>query len=98
VAVDEATMACALERYRLAHGEFPERLDALAPQFLGKLPHDVINGAPYHYRRTADGRFVLYSVGWNETDDGGQVALAQSKPARQDLERGDWVWQYPPRK
>jgi hypothetical protein len=98
VEVDEAMIACALERYRLAHGEFPERLDALSTQFIRNLPHDVINGEPLHYRRTADGQFLLYSVGWNETDDGGEVALTDSKPPGQDFERGDWVWSYPPHK
>ena len=70
-------MAIALERYRLAHGEYPESLDALAPQFMEKIPHDIINGQPLHYRRTSDGQFVLYSVGWNETDDGGVVVLTK---------------------
>ncbi len=66
-------IACALERYHLAHGEYPETLDALMPQFMEKMPHDIIGGQPLHYRRTDDGKFLLYSVGWNETDDGGQV-------------------------
>ena len=88
--VDLARTACALERYRLAHGDYPETLDALAPQFIEKLPHNVINGQPFHYRRTDDGRFVLYSVGWNEKDDGGTVALNQV--GNVDPEKGDWVW------
>jgi hypothetical protein len=93
--VDLARVACALERYRLAHGEYPETLDALAPQFIPSVPHDVINGQPLHYRRTDDGRFVLYSVGWNEKDDGGTVVL--TKVGTVDRENGDWVWQYPPK-
>jgi len=91
--VDLARVAIALERYRLAHGEFPESLDALAPQFIAKLPHDIINGQPLHYRRTGDGQFVLYSVGWNETDDGGTVGL--KKDGAVDINQGDWVWRYP---
>ena len=87
--VDEAVVACALDRYWLAHGEFPEKLEALTPQFIAKLPHDVINGKPLHYRRTADGQYVLYSMGWNETDDGGQIAM---KRVSQDFDQGDWVW------
>ncbi|MBW8864331.1 MAG: hypothetical protein JF609_05290, partial [Verrucomicrobia bacterium] len=71
--VDLARVACALERYHLAHGEYPSSLDTLAPQFIEKIPHDIINGQPLHYRRTDDAKYVLYSVGWNETDDGGQV-------------------------
>jgi hypothetical protein len=91
--VDEAVVACALERYRLAHGEFPEKLEALTPEFVAKLPHDVINGEPLHYRRTAGGQYVLYSVGWNGIDDGGQVALTGSSNSRhQDFDQGDWVW------
>jgi hypothetical protein len=89
-----ARVACALERYRLAQGAFPATLDALAPQFIAAVPGDVIGGQPLHYRRTDDGRFVLYSVGWNEKDDGGTVAL--KKDGRIDREQGDWVWQYPP--
>jgi hypothetical protein len=79
--VNEAAVACALERHRVAHGHYPETLDALAPQF--KLPHDVINGQPLKYHRTGDGDFSLYSIGWNETDDGG---------ADIDINNGDWVW------
>ena len=99
--VDLARIACALERYRLAHGEYPETLDALAPQFITQLPHDIINGQPLHYRRDIDGRFILYSVGWNETDDGGVVASKKGSNgrdesnARVDIEKGDWVWRYP---
>jgi hypothetical protein len=83
--VNEAQIVCALERYRLARGEYPETLDALTPQFIEKLPHDIINGQPLHYRRTPDGKFLLYSVGWNETDDGGASV-------GDDLTKGDWVW------
>ncbi len=92
-AVDLARIAIALERCRLAHGEYPESLDTLAPQFIDKLPHDIINGGPLHYRRTSDGQFVLYSVGWNETDDGGVVGL--TKGGSVDRNTGDWVWRYP---
>jgi hypothetical protein len=91
--VDLARVACALERYHLAHGEYPAMFDALAPLFIEKLPHDIIGGQPLHYLRTNDGKFLLYSVGWNETDDGGQVGL--NKDGKFDWQRGDWVWQYP---
>ena len=87
---NETQIACAVERYRLAHNEYPETLDALAPQFIEKLPHDIIGGQPLHYHRSPDGKFLLYSVGWNETDDDGQVAL--QKDGSVDREKGDWVW------
>jgi hypothetical protein len=92
-AVNEAVVACALERYRLANGTFPENLATLSPQFLDKIPHDIINGEPLKYRRTDDEKFILYSVGWNETDDGGTVALTSTGRSSR-IEEGDWVWQY----
>ena len=91
-AADQAAIACALERYRLANGQFPQTLDALVPRFISQLPHDVINGESYNYRRTDDGQFVLYSVGWNEKDDGGVPGKTLF-----DDKQGDWVWQYPAR-
>jgi hypothetical protein len=99
---DLARTAIALERYRLAHDEFPESPDTLAPQFLEKIPHDIIGGQPLHYRRTDDGQFILYSVGWNETDDGGVVETKvvgvtdrKSRTPIWDISQGDWVWRYP---
>jgi hypothetical protein len=88
-----ARVAIALERYRLEQGSYPGSLNALAPAFIRALPHDIINGRPLHYYPTSDGQFVLYSVGWNERDDGGVVAL--TKKGGVDINRGDWVWRYP---
>ncbi len=89
--IDLARVACALERYRLAHGEYPETLDALAPQFIAQVPHDIIGGQSLHYKRTDDGKFLLYSVGWNEKDDGGEIAFRKSGYVV-DPDNGDWVW------
>jgi hypothetical protein len=94
-AVDMATLACALERHRLANGQFPEKIEALTPRFMAKLPNDIITGEPLKYRRTDGGKFFLYSVGWNETDDGGVIATTPGKPYLQERAQGDWVWQYP---
>jgi hypothetical protein len=79
----------------LARGNFPEALDALAPQFIDAVPHDVIGGEPLKYRREADGLFVLYSIGWNETDDGGTVVFKKGSTPSEDIRKGDWVWRYP---
>jgi len=89
---DQAALACALERYRLAKGQFPENLETLVPQFIARLPSDLLSGEPYKYRRTDDGQFTLYSVGWNEKDDGGVTGKTFY-----DEKHGDWVWQYPPK-
>ena len=87
---NQMQIACALERYRLALGEYPETLDALMPRFIEKLPHDIIGGKPLHYQRAAAGQFILYSVGWNETADGGVTVLKDD--GSPDWEKGDWVW------
>ena len=72
-----------------------ERLyDAHAPQFVAQVPHDVIGGQPLKYRRTNDGQFVLYSIGWNEKDDGGVTGYRNGGTAP-DFESSDWVWRYP---
>jgi hypothetical protein len=94
--LDLARVACALERYRLAHGESPESLDALAPKFIKEVPFDIFNGQPLHYHRTDNAQFVLYSVGWNEKDDGGVIAFNKTG-ARVDWDAGDWVWAFPAR-
>jgi hypothetical protein len=65
-----------------------------------KIPHDVIGGQPLHYRARMTGSFVLYSVGWNETDDGGVVVFKNGPFRRRvesgfDMNEGDWVWRYP---
>jgi hypothetical protein len=89
--VNEARVACALERYKLAHGQYPDSLDALVPQFIEKIPHDVINAGELKYHRSNDG-FILYSVGWDEKDDGGATKL--TKDGRADPASPDWVWEY----
>jgi hypothetical protein len=91
--VDLLTVACALERYRLAEGAYPGQLAALSPRFITTLPHDIINGQPLKYRLTPGGKFVLYSVGWNEKDDGGVTATNQY--GNPDRLQGDWVLEYP---
>lgn len=92
-AINLARTAISLERFRLVTGSYPASLDALTSQRLPTPPHDVINGLPLHYSRTNRAPFVLYSVGWNETDDGGQVVLRES--GNPDPALGDWVWKYP---
>lgn len=84
---NQCAVACALERYRLLHGELPETLAALVPQFIDKVPHDLIGGQALKYRRVAPSQFLLYSIGWNETDNGGL-------PGKR-IEDGDWVWGSP---
>jgi hypothetical protein len=93
-AADCALIACALERYRRKHGQYPELLSALQPQFIQKVPHDIINGEPLKYHRTETGQYALYSVGWNERDDGGAVGVLKFEEGN-SVQEGDWVWRLP---
>ena len=97
--IQSAALACALERYYLANGRYPDKLAALVPQFITTVPRDVIDGQPLRYRRDGTG-FVIYSVGWNQTDDGGQIVLQKNAdPKAQshiDDKLGDWVWRSQP--
>lgn len=89
--VNEGQIVCALERYRLANGIYPGSLDALVQRYVETLPHDLIGGQPLIYRPTADGKFLLYSIGWNEKDDGGQNS-PKAQNGNADYAQGDWVW------
>ena len=79
---DEAAIACALERYRLAKGAYPAQLDALASAFIPSLPHEVVTGQPYHYRLIDADHYFLYSIGWDLKDNGGKPGTKQSRFGR----------------
>jgi hypothetical protein len=64
-------VAVALERYRLAHGRFPEKLGELTPTYLAAIPRDLFDGNPLRYR-LVDGKPVVYSIGIDGDDDGGR--------------------------
>jgi len=93
VQADEMRVACALERYHLTHGAYPDSLEMLFPSCINDLPHDIMNGQPYHYQKRPDGTFLLYSVGWNQKDDGGLSVFNGPNPT--PTEEGDWVWPTP---
>ncbi len=64
--------ALALERYRTRNGNYPPALSVLAPEFLRKPAVDFMDGQPLRYRINEDGHFIIYSVGLNCVDGGGQ--------------------------
>jgi hypothetical protein len=63
--------AIALKRYHLQHGVYPATLDDLVPAFLSALPADFMDGKPLRYKLRPDGDFLLYSVGEDGVDNGG---------------------------
>ena len=82
--LDEALIAIQLERYHLQYGKYPLKLG----QLNGQLPCDVMSGEDYIYKLQANDTFNLYSVGWNQKDDGG------SAPAQGEAQKdgADWLW------
>ena len=97
--LDHATVACALERYRIEHGSYPDSLNEIKLANSEPLPIDVFSGKPLAYRKTENGKYALWSVGFDGRDDGGKRALneADSMGARfRDKNyKGDWVWDFP---
>ncbi len=97
--VDQATIGCALERWCLEKGSYPDSLDVVQRSDGHPLPLDPMNGQPMGYRKTADGRYALWSVGIDGKDDGGQRVLDEKKPENTKFQTdkyvGDLVWDFP---
>ncbi len=70
--------ALALKRYELKHGTLPAELRALVPEFLRAQPRDPMDGKPLRYRLQGARSFVLYSVGEDGVDNGGDPAPTQT--------------------
>lgn len=63
--------AIAVERYRRQAGQAPRSLEALVPKYLPVVPSDPFSGRPLRYLLN-DGEIVIYSIGRDAVDDGGQ--------------------------
>jgi hypothetical protein len=84
--------AIALKRYELRNGKPPPDLAALVPEILPSVPIDPMSGKPLCYRLNADGTYVLYSVGDDGKDDGGDPSPAQPGASPGLWEGRDAVW------
>jgi hypothetical protein len=76
-AINDAQLRCtvvalAAEQFRRRESRWPASLDELVPQFLAAVPHDPYDQQPLKLARLADG-IVVYSVGRNRNDDGGEL-------------------------
>ena len=88
-ALDQSAIVAALERYRLAEGSYPEKLAALMPKFIAKIPGDLFHDQGLVYRINEDNSFTLYSTGYNGTDDNGEFFIGGESI---DFAKGDWPW------
>jgi hypothetical protein len=75
-----ARTAIACERYRLANGDLPAKLDDLVPEYLDVAPLDPCDGQPLRYVSDAGG-VRLYSIGADLVDDGGGGATGSPAAA-----------------
>ena len=73
--------ALAVERYRLTEGRLPKSLDNLVPAYMDAIPDDPFDGSPLKYRVRQSG-YVVYSVGEDQTDEGGTEQGTQGKDSR----------------
>jgi hypothetical protein len=87
--------AIAIRRHELRHGQPPPSLEALVPALLPKLPHDSFSGQPLRYRRTDDGGILLYSVGADGKDDGGDTTPTTRAASWTIWDSPDAVWPKP---
>lgn len=81
--INQAVIACALDRFRLMNHSYPETLEQLVPTFLDRIPRDAISGRPMIYQ-LEQGSFILRGVGPNGIDDRKNKAASD-----------DWLWTYP---
>lgn len=65
-----ANTALSIQRYRLQKQKLPDRLDEMVATYCKSVPADAYRSGDLCYRRKSNG-FVIYSVGENGVDDGG---------------------------
>jgi hypothetical protein len=88
--------AIALKRFERRVGKLPTDLSTLVPEFLPAVPLDPMDGAPLRYRLSTTNTFVLYSIGLDGVDGGGDVN--PKEPASRNFfwtQCKDFVWPQP---
>lgn len=68
-------LVLAIQEFQRRHLEFPTTLEQLVPECLSALPFDPMSpsGALFNYRREANGDALIWSLGLNHVDDGGDI-------------------------
>jgi hypothetical protein len=92
-ALHEATLTIlALQRYRQEKGSYPATLEeSKQAGYLDTLPADPYSDKPLSYK-TADGSFMLYSLGPDFDDDGGASGRDQEGRPKTWADEGDTVF------
>ena len=79
-----AILALALSVYHAAEGRYPSALSDLAPRYLDAVPTDMFAGLPLRYTPN-DAGYILYSIGPNRSDDGGESSRPYSGDGADDI-------------
>lgn len=66
----------ALKIYKMEHGELPETLSNLVPEFFPRVPLDDFDGKPFRY---LPDKKIIYSVGQKLKDLGGKERVHESE-------------------
>ena len=88
--------ALAIKRYQMAYGRLPDSLSLLVPGFISSLPLDPADGNALRYKLTAPGQMLLYSVGTDKIDNGGDPTPEDADADMMQIHLGkDYVWPMP---
>lgn len=91
-----AISAIAVKRFVVRHDAVPTTLSQLIPDYLAAVPLDPMDGQPIRFKSLSDGKFLLYSVGEDGIDSGGDSGLQPGKTnLRNWWQRKDVVWPAP---
>lgn len=92
-AAEMAATAIAIKRFDSRHDRLPTGLVELVPEFLARHPRDPMDGGRLKYCADSDATFLLYSIGIDGRDDGGDP---KSKSTNPNFQNGhDLVWPQP---
>jgi hypothetical protein len=89
---DSTLTITAILRWRFQNNQYPATLDELVKAgFLDELPMDVFSEKPLVYKKKDDD-FILYSVGFNFSDDGGEYGRDRNSNIRKWGDNGDTIF------
>lgn len=81
--------AIALQLYKDEHGDYPEKLEQLVPEYLPAIPRDSFGTAGVSYIKD-ENRVRIYSFGRNLKDDGGLSHEDETATRADDLRLTVW--------
>ncbi len=78
---DAMHVLVAAVRFRRDRGEWPDGISSLVPDYLDQVPIDRFVDRPMVYRHSREA-IEIYSLGLDQTDDGGHIILNQEDYAK----------------